>query len=161
MYLVLGVLGNGTVLYLYSSKFKAYSKGRYLIPVLAVVDLVSIVTNCSMHLLATILLVMFESDIGCKVVCFLAVGTGVEGTLTLVLVAVERYKKICKPPGNQLTSTTKRTVTGSYTVFAVLMGSPFLYYSGVTTVDHDVKNVRVKYVPWFPGQWRTTPKWLV
>ena len=94
-----------------------------------------------MHLLATILLVMFESDIGCKVVCFLAVGTGVEGTLTLVLVAVERYKKICKPPGNQLTSTTKRTVIGSYTVFAVLMGSPFLYYSGVTTVDREVKNV--------------------
>ena len=50
VYLVLGVLGNSTVLYIYLRKFKTYSKGRCLIPILAVVDLVSTVTNCSMDL---------------------------------------------------------------------------------------------------------------
>ena len=85
--------------------------------------------------------VMFESNIGCKVLSFLAVGTVVEGTLTLVLVAVERYMKICRLPGNQLTSIAKRIIIVLYTAFAVLLGSPFLYYSGSTSIKHDEKNV--------------------
>ena len=48
VYMVLALVGNGTVLYIYLRRFRVYSSGRFFIPVLAVADMVSGVTNTAL-----------------------------------------------------------------------------------------------------------------
>ena len=96
IFMILGTMGNGTVLFIYHRKFQTYTEGRFFIPILAVADLVACFVNCACHLSETILPVMYISNIGCKINRYLCMVTTATSINLLLLIAVFRYFKICK-----------------------------------------------------------------
>ena len=115
VYLLLGLSGNATVLYIYLKKFKTYSDGRFFILVLAVLDMVASVVSCSVNLFdVTSILNGALSRTGCKLARFLNSATTGVSVLIILVIAIDRYLKICRPNGRQMSLGWKRlTVVGS------------------------------------------------
>ena len=134
-YLIVGVYGNCVVIFIYLKRFKTYSAGRFYIPVLAAIDVASVVANCSFHVAETMLPVKYESHMGCKMAWFFATFVTLDGTYILVLVAVNRYLMICRPLGGQLSSNMKQVSIFIATGLAAVMSAPCLYFSGTVKVS--------------------------
>ena len=130
IYVLLGILGNITVLYIYFVRFKSYSEGRYFIVILAVTDLVACIVNCACHLSETMLPVMYFSDIGCKIERYLCMITTAPSIFILLLIVVERYMKICTPFGKQMSMKHKIVSTVIIYVVVLIISLPCFAFFG-------------------------------
>ena len=149
VYICLGVLGNSTVLYIYLKKFKSYSDGRFFIPVLAVADMLACIVNCSLHLSITTSPLSYPSgNLGCKIGQYLSVATTATSIFILLLIAIDRYLKICKPFGRQMDLKSRKLCIIIIIIMAVILSSPplallevseFQTYSGYTVRSCFVK----------------------
>ena len=139
VYFLIGLLGNSTVLYVYTRKI--YSEARFFIPVLAVLDLIGVIVNCSFSMSINILPVMFDSDIACKVMWFLAMLTTGVSAFTLLVIAVQRYRKICKPFKKQMTYQLKRVSIVVVIIIMLFLATPGLAFYGSSPVEKSGMNV--------------------
>ena len=129
LYLMLGVSGNSVVLFIYLRKFNSYSEGRYFIPVLAVTDMLSCVVSCCGHMSETMVTVIYKIDIACKLERYLRMITTAFAMFTLVLIVIDRYLKICRPFGWQMTKTWKRVFVGVVIIAGFVVSAPcFIFY---------------------------------
>ncbi|MEW8543337.1 MAG: G-protein coupled receptor, partial [Candidatus Thiodiazotropha sp.] len=136
VYLLLGVSGNLTVLYIYLKKFKSYSGGRFFIPVLAVLDMIATVVNCSTHLfLTTPTLNGALTGTGCKYANFFCSTTTNVSIYTILGIAVDRYLKICRPNGRQMTLGWKKVSVVIATITAVGISLPYFKLVDVAVVE--------------------------
>ncbi|KAL3891732.1 hypothetical protein ACJMK2_003981 [Sinanodonta woodiana] len=99
--MVIGVVGNGLVLYIYSLKFKS-SSHRVFIIVLSFVDLVT----CSIGMPFVIVdfrysLIFYFVSI-CKTLRFVNYFMSLSSAFILIAIAVDRYRKICLPWRKQM-----------------------------------------------------------
>lgn len=133
--LAVGVVGNALVLFTYLKKFKTYSEGRFLIPVLAVVDTIATILNCSYHINDTILMLKFNDDIECKMTWFLGSITTLTSAFVLLLIAIDRYLKICKPFGGQLTIRRKKMAICACVVISLILSVPSIMFRGTATIE--------------------------
>lgn len=98
---VTGIPGNGLVCYIYRSKY-SMSSSRWFIFFLASVDLLicTIIVPCE---IATMFQQYnFTNVIWCKLSVFLNLWALLSLGLTLVIVSIDRYRKVCKPLGWQI-----------------------------------------------------------
>ena len=134
-YLIMGVIGNSTVIYINNYKItKTCSGNRFFISVLAVVDMISCVVNCSCHLSEVALPVMYNSDIGCKIERYLCMTTTGTSIFILLLIAIYRYIKICKPFGRQMTAKWRKICIIVSVIFVVIISTPCFYFFGSRVV---------------------------
>ena len=113
IYLILGILGNSLVLFVYVRKFKTYSEGRYFVPVLAATDMLSCVVSSCGHASETLLPIIYKIDIACKIERYLRMVTTAFAMFTLVLIVIDRYLKVCRPYGRQMTKPWKKSINRS------------------------------------------------
>ena len=145
VYLVLGLLGNGTVLFIYGRKFGVATDGRFFIPVLAITDIIACVVNCLGHLSEALLPVMYTSDIGCKTQRYLCMITTAISVFMLLLIAISRYIKICKPFRAKLSLKCKNISIIVIIVIAGLISLPFFLFvrsSEVKSEDGRLTGIR-------------------
>lgn len=129
IYLLLGVLGNSFVLYIYLGKFKSYSEGRFFVPVLAVMDMLSCIVNSCGQASETLVAIIYLNDIACKIERYLRMVTTAFAMFTLVLIVIDRYLKICRPFGRQMTKPWKKILTIVVVSFGLFVSAPsFLFY---------------------------------
>ena len=133
VYLVIGILGNSTVLYIYIMRI--YSENRFFIPVLAVMDLFGVIVNCSFSISVNSLPVMYDSNIACKAMWFLAMLTTGTSAYTLLVIAVQRYLKICKPFGRQMTPRWKRIAIALVILVLIFLSLPAFVFYGSAPVE--------------------------
>ena len=135
VYLILGILGNSIVIYIYFVKFKKYSDSRFFIPVLAVIDMVACVVNCAGNITDKLLPVNYHSEIGCKIQRYLCLSTTIVSMLILLLIAIDRYLKICRPLGRQMDTKWKNRSIGIVIVTAVVLSAPFLHFNDSVEIE--------------------------
>ena len=136
VYLLLGVSGNATVLYIYLKKFKTYSDGRFFIPVLAVLDMVASVCNCSAHLfLTTPVLNGVLSGTGCKFANFFVSTTTNVSIYIILVIAIDRYLKICSSTGRQMSLGWKRLSVAVSFIAAVGISLPYVKLVDVAVLE--------------------------
>lgn len=99
MFIVIGIFGNGAVLYVHSFKIIKRKDGEYFIPYLASVDLVGCIVCSSFALSRTLRPVTYDYEVGCKVGTFLSGFTIYFSMFLLFAIACQRYAKICKGRG--------------------------------------------------------------
>lgn len=133
VYLFIGLLGNSAVLYVYIARI--YSESRFFIPVLSAMDLITLVINCSFSMSINLLPVMFNSDIACKVMWFFAMTSTGVSAYTLLVIAVHRYLKICKPFAKQMTAKWKRLAIVIVIVVIVFLSLPCFLFYGASPVQ--------------------------
>lgn len=100
--MVIGLVGNLHVILIYALKFKISNYKIYIL-ILASLDM----TNCCLSMPLVIMYLsfpfMFPSNIFCKVFRFILYYVSISSTIILVVIAVDRFRKICKPMKFQLT----------------------------------------------------------
>lgn len=132
LYFLIGVLGNSTVLYIYLLKFKTFCDDRFFIPVLAVIDLIASVVTSSFSISINVLPVMYSSDIACKLLWYTGMTIIGASALTLMVIAINRYLKICKPFAKQIRRKVKKWLVVVIVIVPSLVSSPcFLFYGTV------------------------------
>lgn len=133
--LAVGVVGNALVLFIYLKKFKTYSEGRFLISVLAAVDAIATIVNCSYHINDTMLMLRFNGDIECKMTWFLGLIATLTSAFVLLLIAIDRYLKVCKPFGGQLTMRRKKMALCACVLISLILSAPSILFRGTATIE--------------------------
>ena len=136
VYLLIGILGNSTVLYVYVRRIRCES--RFFIPVLSAIDLVAVILSCPFSMSINLLPVRFDSDVACKIMWFFGMVAVFISVFTLLIIAVDRYRKICKPFGKQMTREWKRlSLVICLIVDIILSMQCFFFYGSAPVKKHN------------------------
>ncbi|KAK3093038.1 hypothetical protein FSP39_010373 [Pinctada imbricata] len=153
--LFVGAICNFLVLIVYSSMMKKEQmESRYFIPILSLYDLLVCLVSGTYFILDTHLWIAFESNMLCKIILFLVGHTMMTSDSFLLAIAVQRYVKICRPLGKQMTLFWRRL-----TVFLVIFLNfvytiPTIVVSGVKDLELVYKGVNISGPSCFTGNQR-------
>lgn len=132
IYFIASVIGNGMVLIVY--KFKLRSKimhKRFFIPILAVLDMAACIVGSSFALSINFNFYTFRIDAMCRLTWTLNKFTSLSSGLMLLVIAVQRFRKVCRPFGWQLNRTRCIYAVSCIVVLSIVLASPCLYLIGV------------------------------
>jgi hypothetical protein len=137
LYLILGVFGNGLVLVVYVFRMSKKSDDRYFIPSLAAVDACSCVIGSSYALALNLLPVRFPGNSLCRTLWFLSQASTVTGGTLLMVIAVQRYLKVCRPFFKKWSLKIKRMVILGTVTVATMLSIPTVFLYGEIRVVND------------------------
>ncbi|XP_063398881.1 cholecystokinin receptor-like [Mytilus trossulus] len=112
LYIFLGIIGNTTVIIVYRFRMRKKSEDRYFIPILAVSDLAGATVCGSFGIALNMMQTEFTSTRLCKAWWFFAAFTQYMSVLLLLIIATQRYLKVCKPQRHQMKQFHKRLAVG-------------------------------------------------
>lgn len=135
-----GIVGNIHVLLVYSCFIKP-SNHRVFIICLGVLDLITctvgmpfVITNFRKPL-------TFTEGLLCKILTFYNFFICLSSACILIVIAVDRYRKICKPHGKQMSQRVAKVMCLAAMVLALLFSWPALIMYGSTPVSTRDQNV--------------------
>lgn len=136
--MLLGVIGNTLVLYLFTFKFPK-SNHRIYILCLAVLDMIAC-SICIPAVIAGTITITCNSAVACTLIEFLFYFNSSGSGLILVVIAVDRYKKICYPLGKQMNERMAKIACSIAIVISVLIAwpAPILYLISIRKNYDDV-----------------------
>ena len=128
LFLVLGVLGNAVIVYVYRWKLKRRRDGRFFIVLLAIVDLIHCIVSSSLVFVKNVKPLLFPGSGACKTLLYLTNWFFILSLLVLFLICIERYQKICRPFGKQLNQKRKVYATAILVLMSAVIPIPRLVY---------------------------------
>ncbi|XP_052059658.1 cholecystokinin receptor-like [Mytilus californianus] len=130
IYIVLGTCGNILVLSVYTFQMKGLSDERYFIPILSVFDMV-VTIYCGLFLIIQCFhQVTFSNNILCKTAQFFAGLTTFIPILLLLIIAVQRYLKVCMPHKPVMSLRVKRIALILTIVISLICAFPLPFVYG-------------------------------
>ena len=97
----IGLIGNPLVIYFYGCKLKPTPSYVFIVT-LAVFDLITCAVSMPLEMVDIVRFYTFESSEACKLLRFVNYFASIASGCTLIAIAVDRYRKICKPFDTQL-----------------------------------------------------------
>lgn len=156
IYLLFGVLGNSFVIYFYQFKMKNIKlDNRYFITPLAVLDMLACIIGSSQALMLNLRPVSIYSEVLCKTIWFSGQSIVGASGLLLAVIAVQRYLKVCRPFGFQLTLPWKRAAIVAVIVLSAGFSSPSLILYGRVDVPHPTLNITGSSCSKFTSEYST------
>ncbi|XP_052103544.1 cholecystokinin receptor-like [Mytilus californianus] len=140
LYLILGTIGNITVILVYVFKMKVKRDDRFFIPVLASVDFIACLVGASFAFAWNIIPVKFNNGIVCEVLWFVSQGVTIISAVLLIIIAVQRYLKVCKP-SFIFTQKMKYFCTILAFCFGFAFSVPIFFYYGSVEIYNPMLNV--------------------
>lgn len=141
LFIIIGILGNALVIFVYGYKIKPITDGQFFIPYLAVVDLMGAVI-CSLFGLSTTLMpVMYDLDILCKTGWLLATIATFMSVFMLVIIAIQRYMKVCTQKAHILTLKWKRFMMILALTMAIAVSVPSVATYGTIPFESSYRNM--------------------
>lgn len=131
--MVVGILGNACVLIIFYFRFSA-STHRTFILVLAFYDFMACTLGAPWTIVESFFAYNYTDAVSCKIFRFILYYTCIASSLTLVLIAFERHRKICTPLKTQFTvPMAKRALFVVTIVISSLSACPaFVFYGNAT-----------------------------
>ena len=133
IYIIVSVLGNSIVCFVYQTRIKTDSESRFFIPILAIIDILACIANCSLQMSDVIIGIVSDSDICCKLMWFFGLSTTAASMLVLLILAIDRYLIICRPQGRQMTVVWKKMNIAIIIMIAMIIGAPSFLIFGSTS----------------------------
>lgn len=130
IFLMVGLLGNAIIIYVYECRFSR-SDGRYYMGPLAVFDLGAIIFTSALNLLQNLMKYVFPGPVVCKLVIYFSYAFINTSLFLWNVIAVQRYRKICKPFSWQLRLKWNRWCVILCAGFSFTLYSPVLYLFGM------------------------------
>ena len=137
-----GLVGNLLILYIYY-RFYRVSNFRYLVLSLAIYDLTSCLTTLPGEIYAHHNWYNYMYDWLCKVKSYFNVFTAWGAAFTLLVLTVDRFRKVCCPLSWQLQSSVVRKLCISGIVISHLVSVPILFLWGEQTYTRNGVNVSI------------------
>lgn len=128
-----GTFGNMNVLYIYVFRYKK-STYRLFVVSLAVIDLVACMVSMPFEIADELHPYDFFDDSSCKIFRFINISVGSISALMLVLIASERYRKICISQAPEMSEYSVKKLTLALTCVSVIVSSPALHVYGNKTI---------------------------
>ncbi|XP_062585863.1 oxytocin receptor-like [Saccostrea cucullata] len=141
-FLFVGVLGNSLILYVYEFRFPR-SDGRYYIGALAFCDLGAIIFTSVLNLLQNLTKYVFPGDIVCKGVLYLSYSFINTSLFLWNVIAVQRFRKICRPFSWQLKHHWRRWCIVICVGVSFTLYSPVLYFYSINEEVFTNNNITV------------------
>ena len=141
VYLVIGVLGNSSVILVYRASKRLNNEDRFFIPILAIIDLIACIVTCSFAMSINILPVKYNSDIACKILWFLGMYVTGTSAFTLMLIVIHRYLKLCTPFGRQMTHKWKKIFLAIIFCGMVFVSLPCFAFYGSASITSPSNNL--------------------
>lgn len=141
LYIVTGLLGNFTVIIIYGFKMKGKKEERYFIPFLAIADLCASFICGSFGIALNMMQAIFNNNILCKAWWFFAAFTTICSTFLLLIIAVHRYIKICRPLGRQMTLKWKRSAMCLVLFVAFALSAPMTFFYGLVSFPNEKEGI--------------------
>ncbi|KAL4234713.1 hypothetical protein ACF0H5_006355 [Mactra antiquata] len=139
--MLLGIVGNSCVFIIFYLRFSA-STHRCFILVLAFFDLFACAVGAPWAISESFFAFNYLDEVSCKIFRFILYYTCIASSLTLVLIAFERHRKICTPLKQQFTIVmAKRASFVVAGVISFLSASPAFILYGNSSVDTGVSGV--------------------
>ena len=138
--IVVGVVGNSLVIAIYSLKLRG-AKERYFIPYLALVDLLAVCETAGFNVSYNFRTVNYDNKELCRWSWFFGYLTSVMSIFILLVIAIQRYLKICKPFAKQMTLKWKRVAMLCTFIGAVVITAPIPVTYGLDPVYSERFNV--------------------
>lgn len=141
LFIIIGIPGNALVIFVYGYKIKHITDGQFFIPYLAVVDLMGAVI-CSLFGLSTTLMpVMYDLDILCKTGWLLGTIATFMSVFMLVIIAIQRYMKVCTQKAHILTLKWKRFMMMLALTMAIAVSVPSVATYGTIPFESSYRNL--------------------
>ena len=128
--MVLGLIGNSFVCYYYTFKEKK-STNTFFIVVLSVFDLLTCFIIMPSEIAIISLYYTFLDNFACKTLRFISFSLAIASILTLVAIAINRYKRICHVARPQMNITQARRISVIIVLLSILLALPSLFIYGV------------------------------
>ncbi|XP_048777288.2 probable G-protein coupled receptor No18 [Ostrea edulis] len=137
LYIVTSLLGNSTVILIYGFKMRGNKEERYFIPFLAMADIWASLVCASFGIALNMMQAEFNNTHLCKVWWFFAAFTTFTSIFFLLIIAVHRYLKVCRPLGKQMTLKWKRFALGLGLFVAFIHAVPMVHFYGSVPFPND------------------------
>ncbi|CAC5411308.1 unnamed protein product [Mytilus coruscus] len=132
LYILIGIIGNSTVVHVYLYKMRESTDSRFFIPCLAIADILACTIGGFCGIYMSIHIVDFNSDLGCKMIWYLMTAITSGAAMILVFIAYHRYTKICKQYMHTNLMEKKMTIVICLYITSSVISSPLIFTSGVT-----------------------------
>lgn len=138
--MVVGVLGNLLVLYIYTSKYHP-STYRSFILWLGLIDLIACTVGMPLLIVSMLRPYMFPSEQACKTLRFMHVFSVVSSAFIVIAIAFERHRRICNPFSQEMTTAKINLMCFTASVLGSLVAIPALFVYGDAVVQTGVHNI--------------------
>ncbi|XP_033743903.1 LOW QUALITY PROTEIN: cholecystokinin receptor-like [Pecten maximus] len=141
IYIVIGVLGNVMIIYIYNVRLNIKIDDRIFILALAAVDIVVCITGPAFSLTRNILPVAFYGNITCKILWFFTKAMNAVSVELVLVIGVERYLKICRPFGMQMNNKAKILVLVLSVIICFVGHAPIFWFYDQIPVLNIQRNI--------------------
>ena len=136
-----GIVGNFLLLLLYCTRVMGkLTETRYFIPVLAFYDLIACILAMAFVIKDTFIWMTYSHTILCKIMIVALENSAGSSTAFLVVIAVQRYIKICRPHSKQMTLFWRRIALTIVITVNVIYFIPAGIFSGIEDYEFVYKN---------------------
>ncbi|XP_060591196.1 uncharacterized protein LOC132746134 [Ruditapes philippinarum] len=135
--MLIGTIGNSMVVYFYGCKSKSSTSVSFIFA-LAIFDLVTCVIGMPMEIADLRYFFNFKNEFACKALRCVTHFTSISSGITLVVIAVDRYRRICKPFDRQLNNKHVKVICVCTGVVSILFSWPAFVFNEV--VDVEIRN---------------------
>lgn len=129
IFLTVGTCGNVFAFFIYTFRVP-HTEERFFIPFLVVVDLIVCISGGTFSIILNLYRANFPSSLLCKAMYYLTWGSINYSAGLLLIVALHRYKKICRPNTAQWTQRERRMALGAVGFFSFILTIPILLLFG-------------------------------
>lgn len=140
--IIFGFFGNVLVLYVYLFRYHRCNF-RYFVLCLAIIDITSCLTTMPGELVNLIYWYIYPVREICKVKSFFNVFTACAEGLCLLVIAIDRYRKVCRPFWWQVTPNSAMCLCAVIYTTAFILASPYIFLWGTSTHYYKYKNITV------------------
>lgn len=137
--MVLGIVGNLLVLYVYEFRFKR-SSSRAFILCLAMLDFVACVIGMPYHIYDMYHTYIYYDEASCKGLSYVLGVTVTASSIILTIIAIDRYQKICKPFGKQISDLGTKKACVASVIVAIVLSIPHIVMYGNASIEVEGAN---------------------
>ena len=142
LYIIFGIFGNALIVYVYRYRMKKKKiEDRFFILGLAVLDCIVCLSTSVHSLTWNILPVNYPMNWTCKIAWFTTRTISNTSAMLLLLIALQRYLKVCRPFGWQLTLPRQKMALAILFICSVIIDIPLLIFYGSSVVVNSKLNI--------------------
>lgn len=137
---VLGFFGNVLVIYVFLRHYRVCTF-KYFALCLAFIDVTCCITTMSGEMVTQLYWYKYPERVVCKIKSFFNVFTVIAEALCLLTIALDRYRKVCRPFSWQIKPRVAKYLCGIHFIVAFILALPVAFLWGVRSATHVYKNV--------------------